>query len=152
MTLRGGYWPISSLKAEHPTNSQNLVQLEEKVDQIKRTLADMENLRQRSARQAESTQKYAIQVMQTNTCFSLRFSLMAQLYKAKGPDTLVHRDSACTNVSVIPRCAASRSWEVCSTSCMIRALVKLWKITNLSPPCMGLGAASNRVSILCRNS
>lgn len=44
---------------------QTHLQVEEKIDQVKRTLADMENLRQRSARQAESTQKFAIQV----SCF-----------------------------------------------------------------------------------
>ena len=39
-------------------------QAEDLADKLKRTLADMENLRQRSARQAENTQKFAIQVGQ----------------------------------------------------------------------------------------
>ena len=37
-------------------------QAEEKTDLLKRALADMENLRQRSARQAEQTKKFAVQV------------------------------------------------------------------------------------------
>ena len=41
-----------------------VTQAEDLADKLKRTLADMENLRHRSARQAENTQKFAIQVGQ----------------------------------------------------------------------------------------
>lgn len=44
------------------THLMAVLQIEEEKDRLLRALADLENLRERSARQAETTRKFALQV------------------------------------------------------------------------------------------